>query len=162
MCLLVNICGVDKFLFLLNSENNLHWSQNSRARAARYLNPRTVYSLSLSLSPSPCPSVLDIFSAAQILYSVEFRCYFTRNLPTVITTIVTRLRFKTMPVKGWEVNRVFRHKGEMCWHVAYRRETRNVCTILNRKSEEKRSLRRPKHKWKRRNPFFENQNVYAL
>jgi hypothetical protein len=48
--ILVNIYGVDKFLFLLTSENQLHWSQNSRVRAARHLNPRTVYSLSPSLS----------------------------------------------------------------------------------------------------------------
>jgi len=50
--LLVNMCGVDKFLFLLTSENHLHWSQTLRVRAAQYLNPRTVYSLSLSLSLS--------------------------------------------------------------------------------------------------------------
>jgi len=50
----------------------------------------------------------------------------------------------------------------MCGHVAYRRETRNVGTILNRKSEEKRSLRRPKHRRKCRNPFFENQNDDSL
>jgi len=50
---------------------------------------RYTVSLSLSLSPSSWPSVLDIFSAPQILCSVEFRCYLRRNLPTVSTVIVT-------------------------------------------------------------------------